>query len=49
MELYNDQAGDTQIVAYINVGGGTVAVVSFIGKRRFKAGLNVRVPSAPPR
>lgn len=42
MDLYNDQAGDRQIAAYINVGGGTVAVGSFIGKRRFRSGLNLR-------
>lgn len=42
MELYHDQARDTQIAAYINVGGGTVAIGSFIGKRRYRAGLNLK-------
>jgi poly-gamma-glutamate system protein len=42
MEIYSDQAGDTQIAAYINVGGGTVAIGSFIGKMRYKPGLNLK-------
>ncbi len=42
MELYYDQAKDTQIAAYINVGGGTVAIGSFIGKMRYRAGLNLK-------
>jgi poly-gamma-glutamate system protein len=42
MEIYYDQARDTQIAAYINVGGGTVATGSFIGKRRYRAGLNLK-------
>jgi poly-gamma-glutamate system protein len=42
MDLYYDQAKDTQIAAYINVGGGTVAIGSFIGKMRYKSGLNLK-------
>ncbi len=42
MDIYHDQAKDTQIAAYINVGGGTVAIGSFIGKMRYKSGLNLR-------
>ncbi len=42
MDLYYDQAKDTQIAAYINVGGGTVAIGSFIGKMRYKSGLNIK-------
>ncbi|HNW27179.1 MAG TPA: poly-gamma-glutamate system protein [Spirochaetota bacterium] len=42
MEIYYDQAKDSQIAAYINVGGGTVAIGSFIGKMRYKAGLNLK-------
>jgi poly-gamma-glutamate system protein len=42
MEIYYDRAGDSQIAAYINVGGGTVAIGSFIGKRRYKPGLNLK-------
>ncbi len=42
MEIYHDQAKDTQIAAYINVGGGTVAIGSFIGKMRYKSGLNLK-------
>lgn len=44
MDIYSDQARDTQIAAYINVGGGTVAVGSFIGKQRFRPGLNMKAP-----
>jgi len=44
MGIYREQAKDTQIAAYINVGGGTVAVGSFIGKMRYKPGLNIRAP-----
>ncbi|HOT46189.1 MAG TPA: poly-gamma-glutamate system protein [Spirochaetota bacterium] len=42
MEIYYDQAKDSQIAAYINVGGGTVAIGSFIGKKRYRAGLNLK-------
>jgi poly-gamma-glutamate system protein len=42
IDTYLDQAKDTQIAAYINVGGGTVAVGSFIGKMRYKPGLNIK-------
>jgi len=41
MDLYHDRAKDAQIAAYINVGGGTAAVGSFIGKRRYRPGLNL--------
>jgi poly-gamma-glutamate system protein len=44
MEIYHDKAKDSQIAAYINVGGGTVAVGSFIGKMRYKPGLNMKAP-----
>ncbi|MBN1496288.1 MAG: poly-gamma-glutamate system protein [Spirochaetes bacterium] len=42
MEIYHDQARDAQVAAYINVGGGTVAIGSFIGKRRYRSGLNLK-------
>lgn len=42
MDLYHEKAGDSPISAFINVGGGTVAVGTFIGKRRFEPGLNLR-------
>lgn len=42
MDMYYDQAKDTQIAAYINVGGGTVAIGSFIGKMRYKPGLTLK-------
>ncbi|OHD72038.1 MAG: hypothetical protein A2W19_03605 [Spirochaetes bacterium RBG_16_49_21] len=44
MAIYREWAKETQIGAYINVGGGTVAIGSFIGKMRYKAGLNIRAP-----
>jgi poly-gamma-glutamate system protein len=45
MEIYHDQARDREIAAYINVGGGTVAVGSFIGKMRYRPGLNIKPPA----
>ncbi|HOO71461.1 MAG TPA: poly-gamma-glutamate system protein [Spirochaetota bacterium] len=44
MDIYDELAGAEPIRAYINVGGGTVSVGSFIGKRRFRPGLNKRPP-----
>ncbi|TFH41724.1 MAG: poly-gamma-glutamate system protein, partial [Chrysiogenales bacterium] len=44
MEIYHDRARDSQIAAYINVGGGTVAVGSFVGKMRYRPGLNIKPP-----
>ncbi|HRZ27904.1 MAG TPA: poly-gamma-glutamate system protein [Spirochaetota bacterium] len=44
MDIYDQMAGAESIRAYINVGGGTVSVGSFIGKRRFRPGLNRRPP-----
>lgn len=45
MAVYDAQAGDRPIRAYINVGGGTASVGTQIGKKQFKPGLN----RAPPR
>ncbi len=44
MSLYREQAGGDDIVAYINVGGGTTSVGTKVGKRMFKPGLNRTVP-----
>jgi len=41
-ELYVEKSGDVPISAYINVGGGTISTGTYIGKRRFKPGLNIR-------
>jgi poly-gamma-glutamate system protein len=46
MELYDEQAGDHPIRAYINVGGGTASVGTQIGKKQFKPGLNREPPHA---
>ena len=42
--FYQQQAGDTPIRAYINVGGGTSSVGTRVGKRMFRPGLNRRLP-----
>ncbi|MCU0849081.1 MAG: poly-gamma-glutamate system protein [Spirochaetes bacterium] len=41
-ELYVEKSGDVPISAYINVGGGTISTGTYIGKRRFKPGLNIK-------
>lgn len=41
MAFYENNAVNNPIKAFLNVGGGTVAVGSYIGKRRFKPGLNL--------
>jgi len=40
MTLYREQAGEDEIKAYINIGGGTVSVGTAVGKATFKPGLN---------
>lgn len=42
MDLYYERAGDKTIDAFINVGGGTVVIGSYIGKMRYKPGVNLR-------
>jgi len=49
MELYEEQAGPRPIVAYVNVGGGTVSVGRSLGKKLFHPGLNLRVPKRADR
>ncbi len=45
--LYEELAGSAPIVAYVNVGGGSASVGTHVGKKQFKAGLNLAPPSAP--
>ncbi|MEM1029651.1 MAG: poly-gamma-glutamate system protein [Myxococcota bacterium] len=47
MSLFDEAAGDAEIAAYINVGGGSASVGTHVGKKQFKAGLNLRTPRAP--
>lgn len=44
VRVYYEAAGDRQIKAYINVGGGTVSVGTKVGKRKFVPGVNTRPP-----
>jgi poly-gamma-glutamate system protein len=44
MALYQEKAGEAEIRAYVNVGGGTTSVGTRIGKDLFEAGLNKRMP-----
>lgn len=44
VRVYYEAAGDRQIKAYINVGGGTVSVGTKVGKRKFVPGVNTRLP-----
>ena len=41
MRLYREQAGDSPVRAYINVGGGTVSVGRSVGKKLYQPGLNL--------
>ena len=45
MDIYLKAAGESEIKAYVNVGGNTVSVGSSLGKKLYKEGLNLR-PSA---
>lgn len=47
MALYRQQAGDAEIRAYVNVGGGTTSVGTRVGKEMFKPGLNTDPPRGP--
>ncbi len=47
MALYDELAGDSEIGAYINVGGGSASVGTHIGKKQFKPGLNRQAPRRP--
>ena len=43
-QLYRQAAGEKDIAAYINVGGGTSSVGTRVGKKLFKPGLNRSAP-----
>lgn len=47
MGLYREQAGEREIRAYVNVGGGTTSVGTRLGKQMFKPGLNRSPPRGP--
>ncbi len=42
--IYEREAGDHPIKAYVNVGGGTASVGTHIGKKEFSPGLNLEPP-----
>ena len=44
MVLYAEKAGDHEIRAYINVGGGAISVGTHLGKQMFRPGINRRLP-----
>lgn len=44
VRVYYEAAGDREIKAYINVGGGTVSVGTRVGKHKFEPGVNDRPP-----
>lgn len=44
MAMYDRLAGDRPIRAYVNVGGGSASVGTHVGKKQFKAGLNMTIP-----
>lgn len=45
MQLYDEQASGSPIKAYINIGGGTLSVGTYVGKEMLQAGINWEVPS----
>ena len=47
MALYREHAGEREIRAYVNVGGGTTSVGTRLGKQMFKPGLNRSPPRGP--
>jgi poly-gamma-glutamate system protein len=44
VRVYYEAAGDREIKAYINIGGGTVSVGTKVGKHKFQPGINTRPP-----
>jgi len=44
VDLYDEVAGDREIAAFINVGGGTASVGTARDKSDFRSGLNTRLP-----
>jgi poly-gamma-glutamate system protein len=47
MTLYQEDAGEGEIKAYVNVGGGTTSVGTKVGRDLFRPGLNRRLPRGP--
>lgn len=47
MAVYREHGAETEIRAYINVGGGTTSVGTRAGKQLFKPGLNRSPPRGP--
>jgi hypothetical protein len=47
MTLFREHAGNAEIRAYVNVGGGTTSVGTRVGKQLFKPGLNTEPPRGP--
>ncbi|WP_166830782.1 poly-gamma-glutamate system protein [Thalassoroseus pseudoceratinae] len=45
LRLYQKHAGEEPIMAYINIGGGTVSVGTSASKNLFRAGVNTHLPS----
>ncbi len=44
MNLYYEYAKDDRVAAYINVGGGSASVGTFVGKKLYEPGLNTSAP-----
>lgn len=48
MQVYERFDGDKPIKAYLNIGGGSASVGTYVGKRQLKPGVNFRVPKGSP-
>lgn len=46
MRIYREKAGERNIKAFVNVGGGTVSVGTKVGKKTFRVGINRKFPKA---
>ncbi len=46
MRIYREKAGERNIKAFVNVGGGTVSVGTKVGKKTFRVGVNRKYPKA---
>lgn len=46
MQIYEQEAGARPIKAYVNVGGGSASVGTYVGKKQFPPGINTEVPQA---
>lgn len=44
MEIYHEQSAGRPIMAYINIGGGTISVGRALGKKMYNPGLNIEPP-----